>query len=331
MKLKIPHTTNEEGSPRRVGLELEFTGLELEEAAGIIQQLYGGDIEKENRYHYTIRDTELGSFEVELDARILKKMAGTDFFGDLGIEFDEQKIKDSLSDIVDRLAKAVVPLEIVMPPVPLKKIEKLEELRSELQKKKAEGTEVSLIHAFGLHMNIETPALEAEILLAYLRAFFILYPWLLKRLKIDLSRRLSPFIDHFPGEYVRKVLDPEYKPSVEQLMEDYLSLNPTRNRPLDMMPVWAMIDEDKTSGVLEGEKNCPRPALHYRLPNSRVDDPEWSFSLEWQRWLHVEKLSADDEMLRKLSRLYLLREGETYVSFRNEWAETMEILLDLDE
>ena len=56
---------------------------------------------------------------MELDARILKKMAGTEIFREWGLDIEEQAIKDSLGDIVDKLAKAVIPLEIVMPPVPI--------------------------------------------------------------------------------------------------------------------------------------------------------------------------------------------------------------------
>ena len=326
----IPYVENKDGAERQIGLEIEFAGLELDEAAQIIHNLYGGETQKVNRYHFRVTDTELGTFEVELDARILKKMAGSDFFPNLGIEVDERKIRNSISEVLDKLAKTVVPLEIVMPPVPFDKLDELDPLRSELQKQKAEGTESSLIHAFGLHMNVEVPAIEPGILLGYLRAFFILYPWLLDRLQIDFSRRLSPFIDHFPGAYVRKVLDPGYDPGLERLMEDYINYSPTRNRPLDMMPIWALVDEQKTGEVLGGEKNRPRPTFHYRLPNSRIDDPEWTFRLEWERWLAVERLAADDEMVRKLSRLYLMRENETYVSFWKEWARTVEILLDLD-
>jgi len=330
MPLDIPNMENKDGDLRRIGLELEFAGLDLEEAARIIRSVYGGEVEEENRYHYIIRGTELGTFEVELDARILKKMAGGNFLNDLGMEIDEQKIRNSISDVLDRLAKTVVPLEIVMPPVPIDRIDRLEPLRKELQEQKAEGTDSSLIHAFGLHINVEVPEMDAGVVLDYLRAFFVLYPWLLDRLNIDFSRRLSPFIDHFPAKYVRMVLDPAYRPGMEQLMEDYLAHNPTRNRPLDLMPIWAMVDEKRTSEVLKGEKNRPRPTFHYRLPNSSVDDPEWTFRSEWERWLAVERLAADDEMLAKLCRLYLLREEETYVSFFKEWAGTVEILLEPD-
>lgn len=331
MPLCLPEPLNHEGQPRRIGFELEFAGLEIEEAAEIIRGLYGGEVQKRHRYQYSVTDTALGDFEVELDARILKKMAGTKLLADWDFDIDEEALKDSIGDILDKLAKAVIPLEIVMPPLPVDETARLEALRKELQAQKAEGTETSWMHAFGMHINIETPGLDAQTMLRYLRAFFILYPWLLETLNIDLSRRISPFIDHFPVRYVELVLDPEYAPSRDQLISDYLEFSPTRNRPLDMMPIWALIAEESVSEALGDEKNKPRPTFHYRLPNSRVEDPGWSFQVELERWIEVEKLAGNSEMLHKLSRLYLVRKRETFVSFRKEWAQTAAILLDLDE
>lgn len=313
-----------------MGLELEFSGLKLEKVSEIIRDLYGGSIKESHRYRYEIFDTDLGDFEVELDARLLKKMARNDFFEGWEQDFEERLLKDSLSDIVDKMAKAVVPLEIVMPPVKVEQLPRLEKLRSRLQQQKAKGTETSWMHAFGMHINIEIPVLESNSILRYLKAFFILYPWLLEKMDIDFTRRISPFIDHFPDPYVHMVLDDSYNPDLQQLVSDYLEHSPTRNRPLDMMPIWAMVDEQQVSEALGDEKNRPRPTFHYRLPNSKVDNPDWTFDEEWNNWVAVERLAADDDMLRKLSRLYLFREKEKFVAFRKEWAQTVTILLDLD-
>jgi len=326
-----PAPNNDKGDQRQVGLELEFAGVEIEQAAKIIQSLYGGQIEEEHRYHYEILGTELGHFRVELDARILRKMAKQNIFGQLGIDMDEESIRKSIEDVVDKLAMAVVPLEIVMPPVPISQLHRLEELRAELQKNRAKGTHTSLVHAFGMHLNVESPSLETETLVNYLRAFIVLYPWLLETLDIDISRRISPFVDPFPNDYAQKILPPDYNPDRDQFIRDYLESNPTRNRPVDMMPIFGMLNQELIQPAMEGEKNDPRPTFHYRLPNSRINDPEWRFEDEWNHWLPVEKLVADDEMLDKLSRLYLVRKEQTVISFRKEWASTVTIFLDLDE
>ena len=258
-------------------------------------------------------------------------MANDNFLEKLGFDVDKSKIGNSIEDALDKMAKSVVPTEIVMPPIRLDDIERLEYLQVQLQKNKAEGTKTSIIHAFGMHMNIECPDLEAGTLLRYLKAFLLIYPWLVERLDIDITRRISPFVDPFPDKYVELVLDQEYDPDHDTLMEDYLHFNPTRNRPLDLMPIFGLHDEEVINQVLDGEKNNPRPTFHYRLPNSKIEEKDWKFSDEWNDWCVVEKLADDSEMLEKLSKLYLLRKKKTLVSFKKEWAETISILLDLDE
>lgn len=332
MSYKLPATEkNDQGEQRKVGLELEFAGVEIEKAVEIIQTLYGGELMEEHRYHFEILDTELGDFRVELDARILRKMASRDVFRKWGIDLDEESIRRSLEDVVDKLAKTVVPLEIVMPPVQIDELYRLEELRAKLQENRAEGTHSSFVHAFGMHMNIESPNLETLTLTRYMRSFLILYPWLLEKLEIDFSRRITPFVGSFPQKYVTKILEPSYRPDQEQFIRDYVDFNPTRNRPLDMMPIFGMLNEDLIFPEMEGKKNEPRPTFHYRLPNSRIDDSDWRFEDEWNLWLEVEKLAGDQEMMDKLCRLYLTRREKTVIAFRKEWVTTVTILLDLDE
>ncbi|MGM0546034.1 MAG: amidoligase family protein [Bacteroidota bacterium] len=326
-----PISHNKKGNLRKVGFELEFAGIEPMGAAQIIQSVFGGVIREEHRYHIVVADTSLGDFRVELDARILQKMAEGNIFDRLGISLEEDSIRKSIEDVVDKMARSVVPLEIVMPAVAITDLHRLEKLREALQKNKAEGTHVSMVHAFGMHLNVEVPDLEVETLIDYLRAFVIVYPWLLVALNIDMTRRLSPFVDPFPDKYVQKILNSDYAPDIQQLIGDYIAFNPTRNRPVDMMPVFGLLDKELIAPVMEGEKNEPRPTFHYRLPNSRIDDPDWKFEDEWNHWLVVERLAGDHEMLNKLSRLYSLRQKETVISFRKEWARTVEIMLDLDE
>ena len=331
MSINIPPLTkNRNGDDRTVGFELEFAGLEITRTAEIIQESFGGEIIEGNRYEYKIVNTELGDFRVELDAVILQKMASKKLFKNIGLDIDTGKLSNSIEDVLDKMAKTVVPIEIVMPPVKLDDIERLEYLQVQLQKNKAEGTKTSLIHAFGMHLNIECPDLETDTLLSYLRAFLLLYPWLLEKLNVDITRRISPFVDPFPKAYAEKVLNPDYAPDLESLMNDYFRFNDTRNRPLDMMPIFGYLDKERTDKVLGNEKNNPRPTFHYRLPNSKIDEPDWKFSGEWNDWCEVEKLAVNSEMLTKLSKLYLLRKSQTLVSFKKEWADTVGILLDLE-
>lgn len=318
-------------SSRRIGLELEFTGIELDRAAGLVTECFGGTVTEDHRYQYWVSETSLGDFRVELDAQLLKKMAEENFFEkQLGIKLDPQN-RESIESLVDRAAKVVVPLEIVMPPVTADRIDELERLRSAMQREGAKGTGGSLVHAFGMHLNVEQPDESSETVLRYLRAFLLLYPWLANRLKIDITRQLSPFIDPFPTEYIEKVLNDAYQPDESQLLEDYLKYNPTRNRPLDLTPILALQDLDRVRDALGKEKIKPRPTFHYRLPNSRVEDPEWTFGGELQNWMVVEALAGEAETVRRLSRLYRMRKKAKIMAFKKEWSATIAILLGLDE
>jgi len=325
-----PVVKNAAGKERKVGLELEFAGLELKKAAEIIQTLYGGEIDRSHKYEYNIKNTELGKFRVELDARLLRKMAEQDIFKKMGFSVKENSIGKSLEDILDKLAKTVVPLEVVMPPVSIRLLTELEKLRKALYDHKAEGTKVSIVHIFGMHLNIETPDLQVKTILRYMRAFLLVYPWLLEKMNIDISRKISPFVDPFPAKFTAKILDVAYEPSKKQLIDDYLEYNPTRNRPLDLLPIIGMLNKQKVNRILESEKNTPRPAFHYRMPNSRIEDSQWTFTEEWNYWSVIENLAYEDEMLKKLSRLYLARKNKSWGLFKREWSDTVEILLDLE-
>ena len=67
----------------------------------------------------------------------------------------------------------------------------------------------------------------------------VLYDWLVDVSDIDVSRKLSAFIDPFPIEYRALVTSPDYAPDLDRLIGDYLDANPTRNRALDMLPMFA--------------------------------------------------------------------------------------------
>jgi hypothetical protein len=160
----------------------------------------------------------------------------------------------------------------------------------------------------------------------------LLYPLLLKQLKVDVTRKMTPYVDRFPEAYVLLVLRPDYNPDKEQLISDYLAHNPTRNRPLDMMPVWALEAPGKVRAAVPDEKkNAPRPTFHYRMPNSHVDDGDWRLQTELDYWMQVEALAAGPELLKKLSKLYLVQHDRVLTPFQNHWVETVTILMELDE
>ena len=109
------------------------------------------------------------------------------------------------------------------------------------------------------------------------------------------------------------MLDPSYAPDEDALIGDYLEANPTRNRALDMLPVLATLQEERVlAAAKESENVKARPTFHYRLPNCLIDDRSWSFGVEWNRWVEVERLAADEARMRVVAdELLATAEGAT--------------------
>ena len=53
------------------------------------------------------------------------------------------------------------------------------------------------------------------------------------------------------------MLDPDYWPDLTGLTEDYLAVNPTRRRALDLLPLLTPFDQERVRSVLPREKIEP--------------------------------------------------------------------------
>lgn len=307
---------------RRVGFEFEFSGLKAMETAVLIKKLWGGTIKKRNRFDIKITGGRLGDFSVELDAGIIKKDALLSALGGMGIKFRRPTDRESWQRLVEKLANTVVPYEICTPPLPLSRLKEVEKLRRALHRQHARGTKAKYQYAFGMHMNPEIPDRFTRNILNILRSFLLHYPWLLKKLAIDWTRRISPFIRPFPDAYLALVLDPSYRPGRHRLILDYLKHNPTRNRPLDLLPLFCLLEEKTVRRVLPKEKINPRPAFHYRLPNCLLDDPEWRVADEWNYWVRIEELALDAKHLKQLSEELLSLMNTAPLLWQAKWKET---------
>ncbi len=321
-----PRTRNHDGEPRRVGFELEFSGPSLESVADVVARTYGGTVHEQGRLERSVRGTSLGDFRVEVDSAILKDARYLDVLWSLGVERDrsalERLMQETIEDIIEGIAAQFVPCEIVTPPIALDQIPSVELLRHKLYRREAEGTRAAILHAFGLHINAEAPSLDAGSILQHLRAFLLLYDWLREVGEVDLTRRLSPYIDDFPEVFRRRVVDPAYAPDVDRLIADYLTANPTRNRPLDLTPLLAWLrPEAVASRVVDGHLVSARPTYHYRLPNCQVDEPRWTIAGEWNRWVLVERLAAVPEAVEELGHAYLQLAPSAMNMHRRYWLD----------
>jgi hypothetical protein len=298
----------QDAGERRVGVEIEMSGIDLEVIAAQLQSVYGGHIEATSEYEYKVIRTELGDFRVDLDSEYLQKIGRENPRGD-GIDFERLA-----ADAVQALMKNVIPCELVAPPLSFARLPELDAGVERLRRSGAKGTRYSLLSAFGVHLNPELPDLTAETIIAYLRAFVCLRSWLEAREDVGLSRKLSPFIRTYPEAYVDRLLRDDYAPSLGDLISDYLEENPTRNRMLDMLPLFAFLDEAPVVAAVGGQKLRKRPTLHCRLPNSDIDNPEWGIWRSWNDWTEVEALAGDGDRLGEVCRAYRSSRDSGYFS-----------------
>jgi hypothetical protein len=307
-----PRTHAASGQLRRVGVEIEFTGITEHDVAGMVRDLYGGRLIQCDDHRFKVEGTDLGDFVVELDAVALHpRKDGDEESGFL------DKLEEAARSALGDVARTVLPCEIAAPPIPWPRLKELDGLIETLRGHGAEGTRQSPAYAFGLQLNPEVAETTVDYLLPMLRAYLLLSDWLHEVIRVDTTRRLFVFAQRFPTRYVERVLDPEYDPSIEQLIDDYLRENASRNRELDLLPLFAHIDEARVERVAADIKIRARPTFHYRLPNCDLEDPDWGLAVEWNRWIAVEELAADQPRLAKMMAEWADHRPEGFV----RWAE----------
>ena len=316
-----PQKRNHAGTERCVGVELEMGGLEPQVMIDCIQSLYGGVVQRTSRFEYRIVGTRFGNFGVELDASYLKKI-GHKLEKELQPE-EEFSFEKFAGDVIAMAAEQVVPWEITTPPIPLSRLYELEGLVTSLRSAGALGTRSSLIYAFGLHLNPELPAVDVDTILNFLRGFLCLFEWIADEDDTDLTRRLTNYINHFPKAYILQVLDPDYQPDLHTFMLDYVRANPTRNRTLDLLPLFAWLDEPFVRTHVEDPRVKGRPTFHYRLPNCDIDNPQWHLLNPWSEWLQVERLVNHPEQLKSMCIAYREQLDSLLPDLSNQWLNTI--------
>ncbi|MFP8489993.1 amidoligase family protein [Gracilimonas sp. Q87] len=325
MDFKIPpKRTNQEGKERTVGFEFEFTGVEMKDAAEMITDLYNGDVEQVSGYEYKAVNTDFGDFSLELDASLFLNKKYEKVLKTVGLNVDKLKNKDKLEEALRDMASTVVPFEIITPPIQMSNLPRMEELVNKLREWKAKGTKGSFFYAFGLHLNPEVPALNAGTLLRHLKAYVMLDAWIRKDAEVNISRKITPYINEYGMDYIRFILREDYQPDLKELIRDYFTFKNSRNRPLDMLPVFMYMDKAFTSKLMKEELTSARPTFHYRLPNCSLGDERWTLAAEWNRWVLVEKLADDEQALSQYSRAFLNIDDKSVFSMKKKWIKLMD-------
>lgn len=307
-----PVTTTHEGKPRRVGFEIEYAGVSLEQSAEIVANITGGSIRKDSPFRCTVNDTEYGDYVIEVDASLLQDQKYEKYLQQAGIDIDKLDLRAPVENLIKSAAAALVPNEIVSPPIPLDAMALVDDIRAGLVECEAHGTQAFILYGFGVHMNPELPDKDAETLLAYLQSFALLFDWISEKTRVDWTRRIGPYINPYPRDYINLILTEDYQPDIDELIADYVRHVPSRNHALDMLPAFTWIKgDDLLEQLKEPDLIKPRPAFHYRLPNCLLDVPDWRIASEWNYWIAIEELAADDDGRKQLA--------SQYRAFQHSW------------
>lgn len=322
-----PLVNKADGSPRRVGVEIELGGLEPEQLAALVQQRFDGDVIEKSPLDWRVENTDYGAFQIELDWEDLKSLAQKHVPGG---EEDSPSVLRSLLKLVSKAAETLIPWEVVTPPMAMQALPALCELVKDLRAAGAIGTRHSPQYAFGVHLNPELPDLEAHTILRFFKAYLCLYDWIVMEEGTDIVRRATYFIKHFDYDYIEKVIAPGYWPEQQQLIDDYLADNPTRNRSLDLLPLFAHLDKSRVGAAVTDPRIQSRPTFHYRLPNCDIDNPDWNLDIPWRLWLEVEKLANEPARLEYFCREYQQELSRVTHRFESRWQQRVAELLSTD-
>lgn len=315
---KLPDIVNTfDGKERRVGVEIELSGLGYEQLVNLVAELLGGKAVLDSRYVSKL-ETDLGCFVIELDSDPIKDLD----LADERLPLSIRELGGQAMEVIDAAAERIVPLEIVSPPMNFSELDHIESLVDKLREAGALGSRDSIYFAFGLQLNPELPDLKPATLVRYFQAFAVLYDWLKARHQLDISRKFTPYIEPWSSRYTDLLITDDYTPDQQQMMVDYLESNPTRNRALDLLPLFAHLDKPLLDEYVVDPRIKSRPTLHYRLPDCDIDNPEWHFSTVWNDWVVVEQLANHAEDLAELRALF---RDSRKISLRNltrSWQET---------
>ena len=296
----LPQPNDAKGQPRKTGVEIELGGLEEAAVAQICAKGLGGEVEQVDSHIWCVKNSRIGKIEVYLDT------------------FLRSAAQSKLRDLALDLGREVVPVEIVSEPLDLEGLAQLDALREVLRDAGALGSGAGWFFGFGLHLNIEIASEGDADIVRPLLAYALIEDWLRTDDPIDESRRLLPFTDPYPTDFVRALIEAGPGATREHVTGLYLEHTPSRNRGLDMLPVFAQFEPDRIAAAIS-DKTSARPTFHFRLPDCRIDEAGWSIADEWRRWLTVERVAADAALLDRLARAWEDDHGLLTIS-RQSWA-----------
>jgi len=275
-----PKPRNADGDLRAVGVEVECGGVDAEDVAHALQEALGGELSQDDAiWHLT--GSDLGALQIFLDTKYKNTL--------------------SQSDLVRSLAEVLIPVEIVTTPIPLDRLGRLDALESALRDLGAKGSRSAPQYGFGVHLNVEVRGTDVDGWWPELRAYALIEPALRDQDAPDASRRMLPFIQPY-ADSLQLALLGDKPADTEAATRHYLQHAASRNHALDMLPLLAHLHPDAVKAAVDGKAaGSARPAFHYRLPETRLDEDAWSLAYEWQRWCAIEEIAQDPDLMERIA------------------------------
>ncbi|MGY6703570.1 amidoligase family protein [Roseinatronobacter sp.] len=294
------HSTTSQ-TPRRVGLEIEFAEISVDDAAELVRALWGGEIRPQGPRDTLVQGGRFGDVKIELDIALKTKWA---------------------EDIAAKALGDLVPVEIVTAPLMQSDLPHAQTLTNALRKAGAKGSRAALAYSFGLHLNPELPAPDGSGLVAVARAYALLEDWLRASDPIDPARNIIPFVDRWPTALVDALVAGRDW-SVDDLAISYARLAPSRQYGLDLLPALEHLRPALLADVPDTQLKGGRPTFHYRLADARVDEHDWSIAYEWNRWVLIERVATTPDLMDALASDWTGHHA-SLISTRGDWVAQVE-------
>jgi hypothetical protein len=101
----------------------------------------------------------------------------------------------------------------------------------------------------------------------------------------------------------------------------------SRNQSLDLFPLFKHAEPELFDKVFNVEdKTSARPTFHFRLPDSRIDEADWSLLQPWQLWRQVELVAANEALLSALRSAWKTHDA-AWFERKSVWVQTIDALL----
>lgn len=288
-------------SARKVGFEIEFAGIDAQGAARVLAGAVGGAVESASPHFARVAGSRLGDLVLELDTRYAKAAKDP---GLIDRALEALGAREAAADMLAHVA----PIELVTPPLAPDRFEALDQAVAALRAAGLQGTKGATLNAFGMHLNIQLVPPEPGCAIRVAGVYAFAEHWLRHVDPPDAARRATPFVDPYPGGYLRalaQALENGDVPRIESFVALYAHWNPNRNRGLDLWPLLGHL----APGVCARLRGRPvanaRPAFHYRLPDSRLGQPGWSPRKALAQWDRLEAAADDPDAFEVLRRACL--------------------------